>query len=123
MTILTVLHDIAPKFTNNTVNLRFIDYAIPQVSVSMFGASYELAVAYLTAHILEVANRANISGGLAGIVSSVREGERAVGFTNPTINDVDLMTTSYGVEFVRLRKMYAIPVMVTSYGDGSGCYR
>lgn len=108
MTVLTILHDIAPKFTDDTKNARFIEYASAQVSACKFGASYDLALAYLTAHLLEVAGR---NGGMAGFINDIKEGDREVKFTTVNPQDADLMTTSYGVEFKRLSDMFVISAM------------
>lgn len=116
MAVIDVLHDIAPQFTDDIVNARFITYAEPQVSEDVFNGSYELATAYLTAHLLTLASRSGSQGGsLAGFLNNIKEGDRALGYTAPQIKDVDLFSTIYGVEFVRLRNMFVIPIMITNY--------
>ena len=111
MTILDVLHDIAPEFTDDIVNARFITYAECQVSESEFRCAYDLAVAYMTAHLQAVAGR---DSGTSGFTSSIKEGERSINYTPPSATDVDLMTTSYGAEFVRLKNSFVIPIAVTT---------
>jgi hypothetical protein len=116
MAILDILHDIAPQFTDDAKNNRFILYAEPQVSEDFFGDLYDLAVANLTAHMLTISTR---SGSVSGFINNMREGDRSKGYSTPNAKDVDFMTTSYGVEFVRLRNMCVYPILVTGniYGD------
>jgi hypothetical protein len=114
MTTLDILHDIAPQFTDDTKNARFISYADVQVSECKFGASYQLALAYLAAHLLEISTR---SGGMAGFINNIEEGDRTIGFTTINPKDSDLMTTSYGVEFKRLSDMFVISAMFVTGSD------
>jgi len=117
MSTLTILHDIAPQFVDDVKNARFITYAEPQVSACKFGASYELALAYLTAHLLEVSTR---NGAMAGFVNNIKEGDRQIGFSTVNPKDADLMTTSYGVEFKRLRELYVTETMFVTGAPYTG---
>ena len=82
MAISDILKDIAPEFdaTDPAKVLRFITYAENQVSADIFKIDYELAVAYLTAHMLALASRnaAEGSGGLGGNITSKKEGDLQV---------------------------------------------
>jgi hypothetical protein len=110
MTVLDVLHDIAPEFTDDAKNLRFIGYATPMVSVDIFGLVYELALAYLAAHLMAVAGR---GGDIAGLTNNITEGSRNIGYSSVLPKDADLMTTSYGVEYKRLLMMHGNTCFVT----------
>jgi len=118
MAVITILHDIAPQFIDDVKNERFIGYATPLVSSCQFGDSYELAVAYLSAHLLEVAKR---GGNIAGFLSSITEGQRTLSYNSVQPKDADLATTSYGVEFKRLQMMYVTPIFITG-GASVSCH-
>jgi hypothetical protein len=122
MAIIDILHDIAPQFIDDVTNARFINYATPLVSSCKFGDSYELAVAYLSAHMLQLSTQIASSGGtFAGVINSISEGSRALGYSTISPNDAELMTTIYGIEFIRLKRMYITPIMVTGYLNGGNC--
>ncbi|MFC3227336.1 DUF4054 domain-containing protein [Marinibaculum pumilum] len=68
----------------------------------VFGAKRDTAIAYLAAHMLTIAKR----DGAGGVVTSQREGDLAVSFgaVGGVVGMTELHTTSYGQEFVRLRR-------------------
>lgn len=107
-TALEIMHQIAPQFTDDTKNAFFIELADIQVSECKFGKGYQMALAYLAAHLEEVSTR---NGSMAGFINNIEEGDRTVGFNTVNPKDADLLTTSYGVEFKRLSDMFVIPSM------------
>lgn len=126
MTVADVIEDIAPEFaTEDPARIaRFIEYAELQVSSNAFGAKYELAVAYLTCHMLSLANRNDDEGtnGAVGILTQKKEGDLSASFALPTglsnCNDGTLLLTSYGIEYLRIRDMCIItPGLYTSCND------
>ena len=116
MTVADVIKDIAPEFINEAPAriARFIDYAILQVSEVAFAERYELAVAYLTCHMLSLANRNDDEGtsGNPGVITQKKEGDLSLSFANPSgLNsgkDGTLLLTSYGIEFLRIRDICII---------------
>ncbi len=115
MTILETLLLIAPEFILiDPERLEsFIELAECQVSETVFGCSYKLAVAYLAAHMLALSERNTNSGtnGQAGNVISKKEGDLALGYSLPSSlssSEGELETTSYGIEYLRLRNLYVI---------------
>jgi len=116
MTVAEVITDIAPEFLNEApVRIaRFIVYAELQVSELQFTDRYELAVAYLTCHMLALANRNDDPGtnGNAGIITQKKEGDLGLSFALPNAlnvaNEGALLLTSYGIEYLRLKDMCVI---------------
>lgn len=115
MAVLDVLKEIAPEFENvDSARLNtFIGFAENQVSEVIFELDHELAVAYLAAHMLALSTRNEDIGvnGLAGNITSKKEGDLALGYALPSAlgtEDGTLSTTSYGIEFIRLRNMHVI---------------
>lgn len=112
MAIEQILSDIAPQFDSLDANLRdrFIGYASNQVSEQVFDADYDLAIAYLTAHMLTV-SITNTSGD-GGYVSQKREGDLSISYQMPTDIEGTLTQSKYGVEFLRIRKLHVIAAVV-----------
>ena len=77
MTINEIIDDIAPEFLNEDPARidRFIDYAKLQVSANAFGEKYDLAVAYLTCHMLSLSNR-NDDEGTNGTPGTITQKKR-----------------------------------------------
>lgn len=118
MTIADIItQDIAQEFAGEIVARidRFIEYAKLQVSATVFGDRYDLAVAYLAAHMLALANRNDDEGtnGNAGIITQRKEGDLSLSFALPNaLNNIDgtLQLTSYGIEYERIRSMCVVSV-------------
>ena len=121
MTIAEVISDIAPEFDNEDPARidRFIGYAESQVSSNEFLTKYDLAVAYLTAHVLSLSGRNDTEGtnGNAGNITQKKEGDLSLSFALPSAlnnsQDGTLMSTSYGLEYLRLRDMCIITMSAT----------
>jgi len=100
---------IAPSFEDLENLADYIELAEQQVSTNM--CNRELAVAYLTAHIIELANR----GGTGGVISSESEGQLTRSYDTGTGSDSLLSVTSYGQEYLRILrncgKRYAVRTM------------
>lgn len=99
---------IAPEIphANSTETDRiglFITYALPRVSEAKFGDSYDLACAYMTAHMM---TKSPISGG-AGANPMVRKkqiGHVSIEYAVPFATPNDLDSTGYGQQFLQLRR-------------------
>jgi len=106
VTVIDIVNDIAPEFDVLGVDLieRFIGYAECSVNADFFGCDYELAWAYMTAHMLEL--RENRKGS-SGYASLKKEGDLQLQYIMPAGISGQLATTSYGAEFIRLRNKYA----------------
>ena len=116
MAIEVIICDIAPEFDNEDPArvLRFIGYAELQVSSDAFGSKYELAVAYLTSHMLSLSGRNDDEGtnGTPGTITQKKEGDLSLSFALPQglgqSKDGTLLLTSYGIEYLRLRDICII---------------
>lgn len=86
------------------------ELALAQTSAAVFGAQQELAAAYLAAHILTLRMR----GGDAGQITSKREGDLSVTYAHPFVRKAlnSLEATSYGLERMRLNRVYALGFLV-----------
>lgn len=122
MAISDIIDDIAPEFLNEDPArvTRFIGYTELQVSQDEFGDKYDIAVAYLTAHMLSLSNRNDEEGtnGTSGKLTQRKEGDLTVSFALPQgldqSKDGTLLLTSYGIEYLRLRDMCIITSRVAN---------
>lgn len=99
---------------------KFVEVAKLSVNEKSWKESYGVGVSYLTAHLLK---RAGSGGGVqggssnAGVIASEKVGELQRTYAQPNVsgsgNDAILATTSYGVEYLRLRRQLLITPMVT----------
>jgi hypothetical protein len=112
MSVRDILLDVAPDLTPAQGDTaasdrldRFIGYAEDEVNRTLFGARADKAVALLAAHALTVAGR---GGDNRGALVSERVGDMSATYAQPPVSadrPVDpLDSTSYGVEYKRLRR-------------------
>ena len=102
----------------------FLDLYADQISRKRFGRAYEKALAYLTAHKLKMSGYGenSFSGKIADSlrVSGYSEGETSISFsTGQSANlqvDAEYALTTYGLEFLTLRRNAIIPII--SAGEG-----
>lgn len=92
--------------------LRFFGYAEKEVSASVWGDLYDMAVVLLAAHKLDIRERARRSRTGAGVgvgpLTSKKTGDLAESYASPgasssSLNEQLLTSTVYGAEFLRLR--------------------
>lgn len=122
---LAILRTIAPEFKSvkdEDVN-QFLSICESLVSKKVFGRVYDQALALLAAHRMKLAGQgvdpmggsASGGGAAAGFgFSSVAEGGANVSFNTANINtgnDSWYALTSYGMEFLNLRRMYVVPII------------
>ena len=89
----------------------YIDSASLSVNVNRWGNKSEWGIAYLTAHLLTLLNRGG--NGQSGPVTQEKVGDLSRTYA-PTsaISNSDYASTSYGQEFLRLRKSIFSTIMV-----------
>lgn len=93
----------------------FLSDAEMEVSQSRWGKLYQRGVLALTAHLLRLSLWTTEGGGGANRnLSSESAGELSVSYAVPTLTgtDADYQLTAYGQEYLRLRKLVGIGVMV-----------
>ena len=100
----------------------------PLVSRKRFGAVYGQALALLTAHRMKAAGAGSEPGGgesglgyIGGVgaafnIASYASGGESVSFNSgalpsKTDADAEYTQTAYGVQYLTLRKLYAIPIL------------
>ena len=96
----------------------FIKLYSDQISEKMFGASYQMALAYLTAHKLKMNGYGDTgTGSIADSlrVGSYSEGETSISYTTGQQTnlqvDAEYALTVYGLEFLTLRRNAIIPIV------------
>ena len=90
---------VAPSFSGDARYPVFLEIAEDRVDRTYFGSSWTKAMAYMTAHLMEMSNR---SGADAAPATSRREGDIQVSYAASQQNDSDLYMTSYGKMFLAL---------------------
>ncbi len=96
----------------------FIKLYADQISEKRFGASYQKALAYLTAHKLKMNGYGDTgTGSIADSlrVGSYSEGETSISYTTGQQTnlqvDAEYALTVYGLEFLTLRRNAIIPIV------------
>lgn len=99
MAVADVLLTIAPKFAEVSPSQRNGIIAIAETLIGANHPQRELSVAYMSAHMLEMAER----GGSGGVISSESEGELSRSYA-VTANAEYLESTSYGAALKQIRR-------------------
>lgn len=113
MIIAQIIEDIAPELASIDPDRRdrVIALAENQVGKKVFGDLYDLAVAYLAAHMLSIADRQGRSGQVTGL----REGDLQIQFGSVS-GSGGLNSTSYGEEFLRIRSFVVVAARTRMVG-------
>ena len=120
MSALEIFRMIAPEFKklSKVIVEKWIELAKPFVSQKRFGKDYAFALALIAAHRLKMAGYGTNEFGDIGTtlrVSSFSEGEASVSFNSglatATDADAELKLTSYGIQFIQLRRIHIIPIV------------
>lgn len=90
---------VAPAFANDARYQVFLEIAEDRCDRGYFGDSWTKAMAYLTAHLMEMSSR---NGSESGPVTSRREGDISVTFAAGEQNDSDLYMTTFGKMYIAL---------------------
>lgn len=89
----------------------FISYAENYINSSVFGTKADFARLLYTAHLLTISARG--SSGASGPLTSEKVGDLQRSYASPGSVTDSLESTSYGLEFLRLRKTLLIsPIVV-----------
>lgn len=123
MSVTEVIRLIGPEFKDveDDELSKWIELVQPMVSKKLFDDLYEQAVAYLVCHKLKIAGKGeNPLGDIGSIgslgfsIGSVSEGGTSVSFgasqSSNLANDAELALTTYGLQFLSIRKMVIIPI-------------
>lgn len=96
---------------------QWITLTAPLISKKRFGKLYDQALALLTAHRMKMAGYGDSSYGKVGDtlrVGSYSEGQTSISFTTSQstnlLADGELALTSYGLEYLSLRRLVIIPI-------------
>jgi len=98
---------IAPEFSGDTRIDGMIDIAVDTgiVGVEPYGDRYGVAIAYLTAHMLTIADQgASSGGGSAGPIASKKAGDLAISYGSRDVSSQEaLAETTYGRALIDIR--------------------
>lgn len=119
MSIDTILVDIAPEMASvdPATRARLIGYATLQVGFKCKPDIKNLAIAYLTAHNYTLSQRV----GTAGMVMSEKEGDLARNFGGVINDGTGLGSTSYGNEYLRLKKSFILSPRTRQINSNNDC--
>ena len=129
MTALEMIRVIGTEFADvaDSVLEQWIEIVKPMVSKKQFGKLYEQGIAFLVCHRLKMAgygknplgNEFSMSS-LGFGVSSVSEGGSSISFgasqSSNLSPDAELALTSYGTEYLSIRRMVIVPIHVSGEG-------
>ena len=125
MTVLEAFRLLAAEFSalSDETVLQWAELTLPLISKKQFGKLYEQAAALLTAHRMKLGGlEGNEAAGGEGLscsigdtlrVASYSEGDVSVSFNSAAATaetDADLLLTSYGVQYLALRRLAVIPI-------------
>lgn len=118
MSASAILSVIAPQFDSSAGRSDYLIYAELQVTEDFFGDKYDLAIAYMAAHLLTIGTNNSLIGLSTGGIVSKKEGDLSVTFSNTKEKGTDsiLGQTSYGRQFLQLRNSCG-PFMGVSNGN------
>ena len=96
---------IAPQYDANTNRAGMLELAALRVNTTWFGAKYDLAVAYVAAHMLALNDPLFRPSGEAGAVTSKKEGDLSINYSSGgSASSDDYDQTSFGKQFEQLSK-------------------
>jgi hypothetical protein len=122
LTATTIFDLIAPQYKDNTDKSNWLLMASDELSSCFYGKKYNRAVALYAAHLMAVSLRPGGSSGDAGTVSSKKEGDLSISYSNVgDIRDADLGQTSYGRQLMALKKKANVGGIGVTGGLDNGC--
>lgn len=121
--ILCIIREVGSEFSeipDDSVSLR-IGLAEPFIGKNCFGPLYNQAVAYFVCHKMKLDGLGDNSNGTINQtmnVTSYSEGSTSIGYsTNQSNNlqpDAEYTLTSYGLQFLSIRRSCVIPAIIAS---------
>ena len=127
MEALEIVRMIAKEFDSveNSEVEKYIELEKPNISKKVFGSSYEKALALLAAHRMKMNGYGSSEyGTIADSIhmTSFSEGESSVTFSHSQANnsqvDGEYTLTTYGLQFLTLKRNMVIPIRVGGEGYG-----
>ncbi|AOF54437.1 hypothetical protein BKG91_09405 [Rodentibacter caecimuris] len=111
---LTLRYPEFEEIDHNRIDLFLLD-AKMEVSQVRWGKLYQRGVLALAAHLLRLSLwTTEMDGGANRNIASENAGELSVSYVAPALTgtDADYQLTAYGQEYLRLRRLVGIGVMV-----------
>lgn len=106
MSASAILSIIASQYDTIDNRNEYLGFAELQVNESWFRDKYDLAVAYMAAHLIFVNTDPKTVGSGVGVVIGKKEGELSISYAPPSgtnKSDEELKKSSYGQQFLRIR--------------------
>jgi len=117
MSASSTLSVIAPQFDSVANRSDFITLATLHVNACLTDEKYDLAVAYLAAHMIALNTDSAIQQGETGNLTSKREGDLSVGYGNFSNKGMlNLNLTIYGQQYENLLRSTGIGFYVLNSG-------
>lgn len=129
MTVIEYIRMLAPEFesvSDETLE-DWIEFVKPMVSKKQFGKLYDHALAYLICHKLKMAGFGESPLGDMGKIGvgfalgSVSEGGSSISFgagqSSNLAKDAELALTSYGLQYLQLRRMCIVPIHISGENE------
>lgn len=85
-----------------------IAYAGLYIKAAPFGERYDFAIILMTAHLLTMSNRR----GTGGSATQKKVGDMSVSYSSGDLKEDSLRNTSYGQEYLNLRKLNLVTPML-----------
>lgn len=127
MTAIEVIRLVGSEFDSvyDDAITQWIELVQPMVSKKRFGKNYEQAVALLVCHKLKMAGlgESSLIPSISDTarITSVTEGKTSVSFANNQYQkadpDAEFYLTSYGMQFLTLRRSLIVPILCSGQDD------
>ena len=127
MTALEIVRLIAKEYDSvkDAEVEKYIELEKPNISKKVFGNSYDKGLALLTAHRMKMNGYGSSEYGTVAEsihMTSFSEGESSVTFAHSQANnsqvDGEYTLTTYGLQFLTLKRTLVIPIRVGGEGHG-----
>lgn len=129
MSTLDIIEQLAPEFSNVPQDdiQAWVEMLSPLVSKKRFGKLYDLALAYLVCHKLKISGKGtSATNGLGNLsdsfgISSISDGGTSISFNSGAVGsltmDAEYALTSYGTQYLQLRRSLIIPCVVAGENE------
>lgn len=127
MTALEIVRLLAKEFdsVDDPEVEKYIELEQPNISKKVFGSSYDKGLGLLAAHRMKMNGLGDSEYGTIAEsihMTSFSEGESSVTFAHSQANnsqvDGEYTLTTYGLQFLTLKRTLVIPIMVGGEGYG-----
>lgn len=121
--ILSIIREVGAEFSEipDASIFRRLELAGPFIGKNCFGSLYDQAIAYFVCHKMKLDGLGDNSNGTVSQtmnVTSYSEGGTSIGYsvnqTNHMQPDAEYTLTSYGLQFLTIKRSCVIPIIIAS---------